>query len=58
MSKQKESKTPLLDDLEDGPWPSFVTDLKNLAKKKPAVGQLLVSLSSPMKSDGTTGLGL
>ena len=44
MSKKEESKTPLLDELEEGPWPSFVTDLKNLAKKKPAVGQLLGQL--------------
>ena len=24
-------KTPLLDELEKGPWPSFVTDIKSLA---------------------------
>ena len=24
-------KTPLLDELESGPWPSFVTDLKKMA---------------------------
>jgi sulfite reductase alpha subunit len=42
MSEQKKkSATPLLDELEKGPWPSFVTDLKALAEKKPAVGQLL-----------------
>jgi sulfite reductase alpha subunit len=28
---KKSHKTPLLDDLEDGPWPSFVTGLKRLA---------------------------
>ena len=36
--------TPLLDQLEDGPWPSFVTDLKGLAPGKPAVAQLLGQL--------------
>jgi len=36
--------TPLLDQLEDGPWPSFVTDLKRLAQTKAAVGQLLGQL--------------
>ncbi|MBI3582270.1 MAG: dissimilatory-type sulfite reductase subunit alpha [Nitrospinae bacterium] len=42
MSEQKKkSGTPLLDELEKGPWPSFVADLKKLAEKKPAVGQLL-----------------
>ncbi|MBE0429681.1 MAG: dissimilatory-type sulfite reductase subunit alpha [Thermoleophilia bacterium] len=37
-------ETPMLDELESGPWPSFVSDLKELAKKKPAVGQLLGQL--------------
>ncbi|RJQ47446.1 MAG: dissimilatory-type sulfite reductase subunit alpha [Gaiellales bacterium] len=36
-----EPKTPLLDDLEEGPWPSFVKDLKDLARTKPEVNQLL-----------------
>ena len=27
-------KTPLLDQLESGPWPSFVSDLKELAEKR------------------------
>ena len=36
--------TPMLDQLEDGPWPSFVTDLKRLAESKAAVGQLLGQL--------------
>ncbi|MDO8735887.1 MAG: dissimilatory-type sulfite reductase subunit alpha, partial [Thermoleophilia bacterium] len=34
----------LLDQLEDGPWPSFVTDLKGLAQTKPSVAQLLGQL--------------
>lgn len=43
----EESKTPLLDQLEEGPWPSFVTEMKRAAKKSPmakdALGQLEVS---------------
>ena len=27
--------TPMLDELEKGPWPSFVTDMKRMAAKKP-----------------------
>jgi len=33
--------TPKLDELETGPWPSFVKELKILAKRKPAVEHLL-----------------
>jgi len=40
-------KTPLLDELEKGKWPSFVKDLKNLAKRnlkaKDLLGQLELS---------------
>jgi len=39
-----ESKTPLLDQLEDGPWPSFVTEIKRAAEKKPAADDLLNQL--------------
>ncbi len=39
--------TPLLDELEKGPWPSFVTDIKRQAETKPEcwdiLGQLEVS---------------
>lgn len=39
--------TPLLDELESGPWPSFVTDIKRQAETKPEcwdiLGQLEVS---------------
>ena len=31
-----ETGTPLLDDLERGPWPSFVTEIKRAGKKKKA----------------------
>jgi sulfite reductase alpha subunit len=34
-------KTPLLDELESGPWPSFVSDIKRMAEKKPACDALL-----------------
>ncbi|MBE0446942.1 MAG: dissimilatory-type sulfite reductase subunit alpha [Actinobacteria bacterium] len=37
-------KIPLLDELEKGPWPSFVKDLKTLAPKKPMVRDLLRQL--------------
>jgi len=31
--------------LEEGPWPSFVADLKNWSKQKPQVAQLLNQLN-------------
>ncbi len=36
--------TRLLDELEEGPWPSFVSDLKSWSNKKPQVAQLLNQL--------------
>lgn len=38
-----ELKTPLLDELEKGPWPSFITDLKSMADR-PMVRDLLGQL--------------
>jgi dissimilatory sulfite reductase alpha subunit len=38
------SDTPLLDQLEKGPWPSFVQDIKKAAEKKPATMDLLRQL--------------
>jgi len=38
------SDTPLLDQLESGPWPSFVKDIKMAAKKKPETMDLLRQL--------------
>ncbi|HQL81262.1 MAG TPA: sulfite reductase, dissimilatory-type subunit alpha, partial [Spirochaetota bacterium] len=35
------SDTPLLDDLEKGPWPSFVKEMKRAALKSPAAKDLL-----------------
>ena len=34
-------ETPLLDELEKGPWPSFVTDIKRQAEKKPECWDIL-----------------
>ena len=39
-----ESKTPMLDELEHGPWPSFVTEIKRAAEKKEAAKDLLSQL--------------
>jgi len=36
-----EKKTPLLDELEKGKWPSFVTQIKQAALKTEAAGELL-----------------
>ncbi len=33
--------TPLLDELEKGPWPSFVTQIKEAAETKESSGALL-----------------
>lgn len=37
-------ETPLLDQLESGPWPSFVSDLKDQAETKPEVWDILGQL--------------
>ncbi len=42
-------KTPLLDQLESGPYPSFVKDLKRLAAQKPQVADLLGQLERSYK---------
>ena len=41
MSENQPKPTPLLDQLESGPWPSFVTEIKRAAEKSPAAGDLL-----------------
>ena len=38
------SETPMLDDLEKGPWPSFVKELKKAGEKNPAAKDLLRQL--------------
>ena len=35
------SETPQLDELEKGPWPSYVTEIKRMAKRNPAAKDLL-----------------
>jgi sulfite reductase alpha subunit len=37
----EDRKTPLLDELEKGPWPSFVTEMKRAAAKNPSADDLL-----------------
>lgn len=41
--------TPLLDELEKGPWPSFVTDLKRQAETKPECWDILGQLELSYK---------
>lgn len=45
----KQHKTPLLDELEKGPWPSFVTDLKQQAETKPECWDILGQLELSYK---------
>ncbi len=39
--EQEEMTTPLLDELEEGQWPSFVTEIKRAAQKSEAAADLL-----------------
>lgn len=43
------SETPLLDELEKGPWPSFVKDIKRVAERKPMAKDLLRQLELSYK---------
>ena len=43
---KKMHDTPLLDELESGPWPSFVTGLKRLAKDNDMMADLLGQLET------------
>jgi len=43
MADEK-SKTPLLDELESGPWPSFVKEIKHAGEHSPVCGDLLGQL--------------
>ncbi|ATW27363.1 dissimilatory-type sulfite reductase subunit alpha [Candidatus Formimonas warabiya] len=40
----EDKKTPLLDQLEQGPWPSFVTEMKKAAEKDDSAKDLLLQL--------------
>jgi dissimilatory sulfite reductase alpha subunit len=42
-------KTPMLDQLESGPWPSFITDLKRVAGRKKTAADLLGVLERSYK---------
>lgn len=60
MSKHE---TPLMDELENGPWPSFVSDLKRQAEKSPRcwdiIGQMELSFKDRMthwKHGGIVGV--
>jgi sulfite reductase alpha subunit len=44
-----DGKTPLLDDLEKGDWPSFVTEIKRAAKKSKSAADLLYQLEASYK---------
>jgi sulfite reductase alpha subunit len=44
MTDSKASETPFLDNLEEGPWPSFVTEIKRAAEKKESAKDLLRQL--------------
>lgn len=44
MTDTKKPETPLLDALESGPWPSFVTEIKRAAEKKESAQDLLRQL--------------
>jgi len=39
-----DSETPMLDDLENGPWPSFVVEMKRAAERKESARDLLFQL--------------
>ncbi len=44
MAKENDPETPLLDQLEEGPWPSFVTEMKRAAEKNESAHDLLRQL--------------
>lgn len=44
MADDQDRKTPLLDQLEEGPWPSFVTEIKKARQTNPACDDLLGQL--------------
>ena len=48
--KVPESNTPQLDELEKGPWPSFVKEIKRAGKKKASARDLLGQLELSYKT--------
>ena len=51
---KKQHDTPMLDQLESGPWPSFVTGLKRLAKDN----DMMVDLMGQLETSYETTQGL
>jgi len=47
---KKMHETPMLDELESGPWPSFVTGLKRLAKEKDYMVDLMGQLETSYRT--------
>lgn len=47
---RKMHETPMLDELESGPWPSFVTGLKRLAREKDYVNDVLGTLETSYRT--------
>ena len=41
MAEKVAGATPMLDELEKGPWPSFVTQIKEMADEKAECADLL-----------------
>lgn len=41
MEKAPDTETPMLDELEEGPWPSFVTQIREMAEDKEEAAELL-----------------
>ena len=52
---KKPHATPMLDELETGPWPSFVTGLKRLAADKDYMVDLMGQLKLPTAPRRATG---
>lgn len=49
VEKLKKHETPLLDELEKGPWPSFVKEMKRAAEKNESANDLLGQLELSFK---------
>ena len=47
---KKQHPTPMLDELESGPWPSFVTGLKRLANDKDYMVDLMGQLETSYRT--------
>lgn len=47
------SDTPMIDELEKGPWPSYIKELKRLAPRSPAIADLLKVQETSMKEKRT-----